>query len=235
MEFCLTSASSSRRISRKTLGFKPPRRDRAIVRWFIISLSMSMIIKKAEEPRVGSSKRTCAATAPGDLPTILPAGSAKLIPAGSDLIFEMHYTPIGRAKVDRSKVGLILAKGPIQRRAYTHGIANRFIKIPPGESDHEEKAGFTFPTDSSLIALMPHMHLRGKSFKYVATYLDGKNRGPSLGPSIRLQLADLLPPCRAQSDAQRHAHRVLRPLRQLDRQPFQSRPFSHHPLGSANL
>ncbi|GAC1307325.1 MAG: hypothetical protein NVSMB14_12870 [Isosphaeraceae bacterium] len=113
--------------------------------------------------------------APGDLPTILPEGSAKMIPAGSDLIFEMHYTPIGREKVDRSKIGLILAKGPVKHRAMTHGIANRYIKIPPGASDHEEKAAFTFPVDSTLIALMPHMHLRGKSFQYVATYPDGKS------------------------------------------------------------
>src|SRR6202035_3056151 len=37
-------------------------------------------------------------------------GSAKLIPKGSDFVFELHYTTIGKPASDTSRVGLVLAK-----------------------------------------------------------------------------------------------------------------------------
>ncbi len=107
--------------------------------------------------------------APGEMPSIYPDGTAKLIPAGADIIFQMHYTPNGKVKADKSRIGLVLAKGPVKRRAYTLGIANPALRIPPGDSNYEVKSRFTFPWDAELIAFMPHMHLRGKDFLYEVT------------------------------------------------------------------
>jgi peroxiredoxin len=116
-----------------------------------------------------------AAFAPGDAPTILPAGVAKKVPAGADLVFQIHYTPIGTIRTDRSRVGLVFAKGPVEHEAITHGIAQRRFVIPPGAPNHAVSSTFTFARDAHLLDLMPHMHLRGKSFEYKATYPDGSS------------------------------------------------------------
>lgn len=111
--------------------------------------------------------------APGEMPSIYPEGTAKKIPAGSDIELEVHYTPIGTLRTDRSKVGFVFADGPVEREALTIGIANPRIDIPAGADDHPERARFVVPRDMRLLAFMPHMHLRGKSFRYDLTYGDG--------------------------------------------------------------
>lgn len=111
--------------------------------------------------------------APGDMPTILPSGVGKLIPADARLLFEMHYTPIGKVRVDRSRVGFTIAKEPVTRRAITHGIAQGKFEIPAGADDHVVHSEHTFRQDGLLSAFMPHMHIRGKSFRYTAMYPDG--------------------------------------------------------------
>lgn len=109
------------------------------------------------------------AYAPGDLPTILPEGTAKKIPAGVDLVFQIHYTPNGKVRVDRSKVGLILAKSKPQREAFTVSIANTDFLIPARAGDVAVASSFVTPADVRLISFLPHMHLRGKDFKYTIT------------------------------------------------------------------
>jgi peroxiredoxin len=111
--------------------------------------------------------------APGDMPAVYPDGTAKYIPAGSELMFELHYTPSGRAKVDRSSVGLVFAKGPVNRLAITQGIAGKDLRIPPGAPAHPVRSSHKFAADAHLLSLMPHMHLRGKDFVYTAVYPDG--------------------------------------------------------------
>jgi hypothetical protein len=107
--------------------------------------------------------------APGELPSVYDPGIAKHVPAGSDLVFEVHYTPMGKAKKDRSKVGMIFAKAPPRHEAITHAIENRDLVIPPGAADAEVRSSFTFDADSHLLSFMPHMHLRGKDFLYRVT------------------------------------------------------------------
>jgi len=114
------------------------------------------------------------AHAPGDLPAILPAGTAKRIPKGSLLIFQMHYTPNGREQDDRSSLGLIFAKGPPQFEAKSRSIAQRRLDIPPRAANHEVRSAGTLERDVELISLMPHMHLRGKDFTYRVVLPDGK-------------------------------------------------------------
>jgi peroxiredoxin len=114
------------------------------------------------------------AHAPGDLPAILPAGTAKRIPKGSLLIFQMHYTPNGREQDDRSSLGLIFAKEPPKYEAKSRSVAQRRLDIPPRAANHEVRSAGTFERDVELISLMPHMHLRGKDFTYRVVLPDGK-------------------------------------------------------------
>ena len=124
------------------------------------------------EPPDGRGKRAAGdmghfcGYAPGDMPSIFPPGTAKRLPAGSRLKFQLHYTPNGRVATDRSKVGLILAKQPPTREALTIGIANPKFAIPPGATDHAVRSQRRFTQEMRLLSFMPHMHLRGKAFRY---------------------------------------------------------------------
>jgi len=105
-----------------------------------------------------------------------PEGTAKLIPAGSKLVFQVHYTPIGTPQKDLSRVGLVFADADEVKKAIvtTKAVEHRF-RIPPREDNHRvEATSGSLPVDVELLGMMPHMHLRGKSFKYEAVYPDGK-------------------------------------------------------------
>lgn len=112
--------------------------------------------------------------APGDMPSVYPTGIAKKIPAGSDLIFELHYTPNGRIRTDQSSVGLVFAREPVKREAITQGIANDKLRIAAGDPNSEVQSQRVFRQDSLLLSFMPHMHLRGKDFRYEVVYPDGR-------------------------------------------------------------
>jgi peroxiredoxin len=142
--------------------------DRAVVHHIFV------YTEKHSSRRSGQKEKIfLAAYLPGDVLSVYPPGVAKKIPAGSDLVFEVHYTPIGMVRFDRSSVGIILSKTPPRHVAVTRGIAAHGLKIPPGASDHIERAQWNIKRDIYIISFSPHMHLRGKSFIYKATYPDG--------------------------------------------------------------
>lgn len=117
---------------------------------------------------------TLAGWAPGDMPAIYPPGIARKVKAGSKLIFEVHYTPNGTEQTDRSSVGVIFAKKPPELVVETNILANLTLRIPPGAANHKGQMVYTFPQDALVLSFMPHMHLRGTSARYIATYPDGK-------------------------------------------------------------
>jgi hypothetical protein len=102
------------------------------------------------------------------------AGTAKRVPAGSTLIFQVHYTTNGTPGKDRSKIGLIFAKEPPRREVRTGIIANATFAIPAGAADHQVEAEATFLEDIHVWSMHPHMHLRGKDMTYTAIYPDGR-------------------------------------------------------------
>jgi len=114
--------------------------------------------------------------APGEQPKVFPPGTAKLVKAGSSLVFQMHYTPNGKAGTDRSYVGLHFAKEPVLRKTMTGTAINAGFVIPAGEGNHEVRSTWTAPEDVRLVDLMPHMHVRGKDFLYTAVFPDGRRQ-----------------------------------------------------------
>lgn len=113
--------------------------------------------------------------APGTRPLVSPPGWAKKIPAGSKLVFEMHYTPIGTPQTDRSSIGLIFADPQeVTHELVTKNTLNHEFEIPAGADNHKVEAKKTFRNDEVLLSLFPHMHMRGKAFRYELTYPDGK-------------------------------------------------------------
>ncbi|MFT5050642.1 MAG: peroxiredoxin [Chlamydiales bacterium] len=114
-----------------------------------------------------------AAAAPGDNVVQYPDGYAKRLPAGSTLVFQMHYTPNGKQRFDRSSVGLIFANRAPDFEVVTDAVVDGRLLIPAGAENHEVRASRTFPDDVAVIGLFPHMHMRGKDFKYTLHYPDG--------------------------------------------------------------
>jgi mono/diheme cytochrome c family protein len=104
--------------------------------------------------------------APGSSPDNWPATMAKFIPAGSDLVFQMHYTSNGKAVRDSTKVGLRFSKEPPPQRVLTLQLTNDHFVIPPGAPDYRVEARGTLPNEATLLSFFPHMHLRGKRFAY---------------------------------------------------------------------
>lgn len=104
--------------------------------------------------------------APGQPPAVFPRGMAKKIPAGADLVLQIHYTSSGRAAQDRTQVALQFAKAKPERRVITVQIASTNFLIPAGEAGVRVAAAGTIPNDCLLLGLFPHMHLRGSAFEY---------------------------------------------------------------------
>jgi hypothetical protein len=149
--------------------------NRAVLHHIIVTVAPrgTADLESGETSRRGGGDKLCG-FAPGEQPKIFPAGTAKLVPAGSDLIFQLHYTPNGSAAKDRSYLGLIFAKEPVERRVLTGMAINAGFKIPAGDPAHEVRSTFVAKEDIRIVDLMPHMHVRGKDFKYTAVYPNGR-------------------------------------------------------------
>jgi peroxiredoxin/mono/diheme cytochrome c family protein len=115
------------------------------------------------------------AMAPGSPPMILNDGMGKRLPAGCKIVFQSHYTPVGKATTDRSKIGLVFTSADkIKHEVVTRSVMEQRFEIPPYADNYEVRGTIRFRDDSLLIEFLPHMHLRGKSFRYIAHYPDGK-------------------------------------------------------------
>lgn len=112
---------------------------------------------------------------PGMVPDMWKPGQAKQIKAGSDLIFQMHYTASGKPGKDRTRVGVVFAKEPPTERIITIGALNNRFTIPAGVPDYKADATFVAQNPLTVISLFPHMHLRGRAFQYDIIYPTGES------------------------------------------------------------
>ena len=103
-----------------------------------------------------------------------PVGTARRIPAGAKIVFVLHYTATGTPQTDRSFMGLVLAdREEVQRECWTVAADRTDFAIPPYAQNYEIEAWYEFDRPAHLVAMFPHMHLRGKSFRFVAHWPDG--------------------------------------------------------------
>ncbi|MBS1789430.1 MAG: DUF3471 domain-containing protein [Acidobacteria bacterium] len=115
--------------------------------------------------------------APGRNADIYPLGTAKKIPAGSNLIFQMHYAKTtGKVEKDRTSMAIVFAKQPVEKQIETLLIVNDLFAVPAGAENHVANACFTLRRDVELVDYMPHMHVRGKAMKYEAILPDGSRQ-----------------------------------------------------------
>jgi hypothetical protein len=115
---------------------------------------------------------------PGNNKIIFPKGIGKKIYAHSDFIVNAHYAPSPIQTSDSSSIFIELAKDPIEREAQTLTLTENNISNQPFVLHPNKKSTFYMRSpqlqDSiSLISIMPHMHLLGKTFKSYAITPDG--------------------------------------------------------------
>ena len=127
---------------------------------------------------------------PGYAPIPWRDDQAKLIRAGSDIVFEIHYTANGKEQTDSSEFGLYFAEKPPRERVLSTQTQDMNFVIPPGDANYKSEASITFGRPVKLISLQPHMHLRGKAMEIRARYPDGRVETLLNVPSLQLQLAD---------------------------------------------
>ena len=112
--------------------------------------------------------------APGTSTMTFDPGTAMLLRKGSTIVLQMHYTTSGEAATDKTKVGFFFAKEPPKEELRFANLSNGNFVIPAGAADHVVTAEMTIAADITLRRMLPHTHLRGKSWEYTATYPDGR-------------------------------------------------------------
>ncbi|HKV39115.1 MAG TPA: DUF3471 domain-containing protein [Blastocatellia bacterium] len=177
-------------------GFRPPREsDRSSIFYKDGTLSLVKMDAPVEDDGAKSANEgsafgnnsrgngglgaLLAGYAPGKDRETYPAGSAMKIPAGSFIVFQVHYSnfrgALNTTETDRSSIGLYFAKASdVTKVVQTRAVSNHYFLIPPGDPDHKVTAAMTFNQDTKIISYMPHMHLRGKDMRYDLVYPDGK-------------------------------------------------------------
>ena len=113
-------------------------------------------------------------TAPGTNAMVFRPGTALLVKAGAVLRFQVHYTTSGTATKDRSSIGMIFAKEAPQKEIRASSFVNAAFLIPPGADNHRVDSAIQFNEDYHICGLIPHTHLRGKSWEYRLVHPDGR-------------------------------------------------------------
>jgi hypothetical protein len=115
-----------------------------------------------------------AAYGPGGFGIEYPEGMAKRLPAGATLRFQLHYEPHGEAVTDQTAIGFVFADAPPPQIIETGAVATQRFLIPAGSPNTEVSAELAFDQPRTILGFVPHMHIRGKAFRYDLIHPDGR-------------------------------------------------------------
>ena len=113
--------------------------------------------------------------APGQSTRIYPEGSALRLPAGSTLVFQMHYTANGNPATDRSSLAFKFAPAAPRQEVVIAPLVNANFTLPAGSPSTKVDARMTFNQDVTLWSVLPHTHVRGRRWEVDATFPDGRH------------------------------------------------------------
>src|SRR5262249_52174866 len=99
--------------------------------------------------------------AAGNTPSHLPEGLGRSLPAGADVIVQVHYHPTGKLEKDRTRIGLYFSRTPVKRTLHWNHASNYSFRLPPGTPNVEIKASWFVPVDVDAFGVTPHMHALG--------------------------------------------------------------------------
>jgi len=112
---------------------------------------------------------------PGTPPFRHGEGIAQKIPAGSKIAFQMHYTANGSPQEDRSYVGFVFADPKTVKQEMRCNMVGEFrFEIPAGDANYKIASTTEIEQETMLVNLQPHMHVRGKAFRFELEQPDGK-------------------------------------------------------------
>ncbi|MGD9645622.1 MAG: redoxin domain-containing protein [Pirellulales bacterium] len=140
----------------------------------VVHHHVAYFVEPGGNAQISQVKNQIAGYAPGTPPFLFAPGTALRIPAGVKIRFQMHYTPVGTEQPDRSSLGLVFADPQTVRNEVRNEIVGNIgLRIPPGEADYRLQAKKKFRRDTLLLNLAPHMHVRGKAFRFELELADG--------------------------------------------------------------
>lgn len=113
---------------------------------------------------------------PGNGARVYRPGMAMRLAAGSTIVFQMHYTSIGKPTTDRTSIGFIFSKERPQTPLAGTALINGSLHIPAGANDYRVDAEMTINRDITLYGMLPHTHVRGKRWTYEVIYPDGRTQ-----------------------------------------------------------
>lgn len=129
---------------------------------------------RVDQTEANLSRGFFAASVPGNGTIVLPDGYGKYLPAGARLKFQFHLVPNGTATSDQTRLGMVYCKQKPQNVIQVKGAGSLKLSIPPGAENHMEQGFLRVVADWRVTAFLPHMHLRGKAFRYEAQFPDGR-------------------------------------------------------------
>jgi hypothetical protein len=115
---------------------------------------------------------------PGSAPFNLPTGMGIKLPAGANIILQVHYGPSSSGKSDSTMLRLRTTT-QTSREVRIAPILNHSLSLTngplfiPADATRTFNARYTMPADATIITIGPHMHYIGRKIKVWAVPLVG--------------------------------------------------------------
>lgn len=126
-------------------------------------------------PGVGQSVEPLAGWAPGGLPQFSKEGYARVVPAGSRLVMQVHYNVLAEEpSLDRTGLKLFYHDGPQAFQMRTQPQPFLGLEIPAGDALSRQVKEFPVRDEEvTVVATAPHMHQLGTRIRVDLLREDG--------------------------------------------------------------
>ena len=109
---------------------------------------------------------------PGAMTVEYPPGIGRTVPAGADVLLQMHYGPSPIDESDQTEINVFFSQEPIEREVQTTSMGpqhlDQFFFLPANQV-RTFHGTMDVAADVSLISIVPHCHLIGVSWDVFAT------------------------------------------------------------------
>ncbi len=103
-----------------------------------------------------------------------PPGLAWVLPAGADVVIQLHLQPTGKPEAVAPRIGLYFTNRPPEREFFKLDLASLTMDFAPGATDQVVTDSFVLPDDVQVIAVNPHCHFLGRDLLGLAILPDGR-------------------------------------------------------------
>ena len=110
---------------------------------------------------------------PGKLVSYLPKDLAWRLPAGADLVIQLHMMPTDSGGMVDPEIGLYFADTPPELKPRMLWLGSRWLPISAGETRFSVRDSFKLPIDVEVLSVFPHCHFICKTVEAWAILPDG--------------------------------------------------------------